>query len=144
VSHAIPCGGHADRPGPGLWFTKPVRNPSGMGVGARPNVYFGGGHPGWARDLYDGLMWMPMFTGEHFSVDFRRCRGGTWRQTLTVRCHYDVLMARPARWCRKNVEFPVPAALRGVDVEWLNVEFIGGGAFMLRAVRADSATTLAG
>lgn len=121
-----PCGGHTDRPGPGWWFTKPVRNPSGMGVGARPNIYRGGANPGWARTFGDDCMWMPVFTGEHFSVDFRRCRGGAWRQMLTVRCDYDVLTARPARWCKKAVEFPVPEALRGVDAEWLNVEFIDG------------------
>ena len=121
-----PCGGHADRPNPGLWFTKPARNPSGMGVGAGPNVYLGGVSPGWAAYFDEGCMWMPVFIGEHVSVDFRRYRGGAWRQTLTVRCDYDVLMARPAQWSRKNVQFTVPTALRGVDAEWLNVEFIGG------------------
>jgi hypothetical protein len=121
------CGGHADRPGRGFWFTKPVRNPSGMGVGARLNVYVGGDNPGWAGAFDKHCMWMPVFTGEHFSVDFRRCRGGVWRQMLTVRCDYDVLVARPARWCKQNAEFQVPEALQGVDAEWLNVEFIGGG-----------------
>lgn len=130
-----PCGGHADRPAPGLWFTKPVRNPAGMGVDARPNVYLEGGWSGWARDFDDGSMWMPMFTGEHFSVDFRRCRGGAWRQLLTVRCDPDVLAGRPAQWCKDNVAFHVPAALRGVDAEWLNVEFIGGEVIEAQARR---------
>jgi len=130
-----PCGGHVDRPDPGLWFTKPARNPSGMGVGAYRNIYVGGISPGWVHDFDEDCMWMPMFTGEHFSVDFRRCRGGIWRQALTVRCDYDVLVSRPAQWCKKNVEFPVPATLRGVDAEWLNVEFIGGSVIEAHARR---------
>ena len=119
-----PCGGSDERPDrPGVWFTKPVRNPSGMGVGARVNVY--AGDPGWISPLSDLDMWMPAFSGEHYSADFQHCRG-EWRQRLTVRCEYDRERGRPARWCRETRPFAVPALLRGVDAEWLNVELVGG------------------
>ena len=39
--HGLPVRRSRDHPAPGTWFTKPVRNPSGMGVGARPNVCLG-------------------------------------------------------------------------------------------------------
>jgi hypothetical protein len=97
-----------------------------MGVGARLNVYVGGCCPGWARELHEGCMWMPVFTGEHYSVDFQQQRRGDWRQRLTVRCEYDALHARPARWHIEELPFSVPEPLRSVDAEWLNVEFIAG------------------
>jgi hypothetical protein len=121
------CGGHADVPDrPGLWFTKPIRNPAGMGVGARLDVYVGGPSPCWAYGVQPGCMWMPVFRGEHLSADFQRGRRGAWRQQLTVRCEYDAVRARPARWRVEDVPLPVPDVLRDVDSEWLNVEFIGG------------------
>jgi hypothetical protein len=122
-----PCGSHADTPPhPGLWFTKPVKNPSGMGVGARQDRYGAGSGPGWAHELGERFMWMPVFKGLHFSVDFRQRRMGSWQQQLTVRCEYDPSRARPARWCMENLAFSVPEALRSVESEWLNVEFVGG------------------
>jgi len=122
-----PCGGVGETPDhPGTWFTKPLKNPAGMGVGACRNVYVAGPSPGWARPLGDAAMWMPVFHGEHFSVDFQRGRGGRWHQRLTVRCQYDCRRARPARWGIERRAFAVPEPLRGIDVEWLNVELIGG------------------
>jgi len=122
-----PCGNHADAPAhPGLWFTKPIKNPSGMGVGARMNVYVDGSRAGWACDVAEGFMWMPVFKGEHFSVDFQQHRRGHWLQRLTVRCEYDPLRACPARWCVEDLVFSVPEPLRRVEAEWLNVEFVGG------------------
>jgi hypothetical protein len=125
-----PCGDGNDRPArAGAWFTKPIRNPSGMGIGAGTNAWLDeapGSGPGWARVLEPGFMWMPAFEGEHYSVDFRR-RGGRWEQALTVRCAHDRRRARPARWLIEARAFDVPAPLRGVDGEWLNVEFIGAG-----------------
>lgn len=118
-----PCGDHADRPDcAGTWFSKPVSNPAGMGVGARSNHY---GAAGWRHPLNVGDMWMPAFPGLHVSVDFQRRRGG-WRQDLTVRCDYDAARGRPRRWCLEARTFDVPAPLRSIDAEWLNVEFIGG------------------
>lgn len=122
-----PCGDHADTPPPpGPWFTKPIKNPSGMGVGARRNFYAGGSGPHWACEPGEGFMWMPAFNGVHFSVDFQQRHRGDWLQRLTVRCEYDPLRGRPARWCRENFVFSVPEPLRRVDAEWLNVELIDG------------------
>ena len=122
-----PCGHHADTPPrPGPWFTKPIKNPSGMGVGARRNFYAGGSGPHWVCDPGEGFMWMPAFNGVHFSVDFQQRHRGDWLQRLTVRCEYDPLRGRPARWCRENLVFSVPEPLRRVDAEWLNVELIDG------------------
>jgi hypothetical protein len=97
-----------------------------MGLGAFPNVYLDASRRRWARELREGFMWMPLFSGEHFSADFQQRRAGVWRQRLTVRCEYDPLSGRPARWCMQNSVFPVPEPLRRVETEWLNVEFVGG------------------
>jgi hypothetical protein len=122
-----PCGGVGETPPhPGAWFTKPLKNPAGMGVGARRNAYVAGPSPGWARPMDEDAMWMPVFRGEHLSVDFQRGRGGAWRQRLTVRCEYDTGRARPAQWHVERRTFAVPEPLRGIDSEWLNVELIGG------------------
>jgi hypothetical protein len=119
-----PCGDHAERPErPGAWFSKPVSNPAGMGIGARSNAYAEAA--GWQHPLREGDMWMPAFRGLHVSVDFRRHRGG-WRQALTVRCDYDTARGRPRRWCIEARTFDVPGPLRDIDAEWLNVEFVGG------------------
>lgn len=125
------CGDHAEPPDRhGVWFTKPIRNPAGMGVGAQANVYVAG----WALALDPEFMWMPAFAGEHYSVDFRR-RRGRWEQAFTVRCEYDPQRARPQRWLIEARTFDVPAALAGVDAEWLNVEMIGGGVIEAHARR---------
>jgi len=122
-----PCGGVGELPPhSGAWFTKPLKNPAGMGIGARRNVYVARPGPGWARPIAEDAMWMPVFHGEHLSVDFQRGRRGAWRQRLTVRCVYDVARARPARWHVERRTVAVPEPLRGIDSEWLNVELIGG------------------
>jgi hypothetical protein len=120
------CGTSSEPPPrAGAWFTKPIRNPPGMGVGARRNRYRSAPRAGWADALAAGDMWMPLFRGAHYSVDFRRERG-RWRQRLTVRCIPARAAARPALWRVESVAFEVPAPLRHVDSEWLNVELIGG------------------
>jgi hypothetical protein len=121
-------------PSPGPWFTKPIRNPSGMGVGARSNRYRAASSAGWDDALTPRDMWMPLLRGPHYSVDFRRERG-RWRQRLTVRCVPARAAARPAQWRIEDVTFQVPAALRGVDAEWLNIEMIGGAVIEAHARR---------
>ena len=114
-------------PEPGWYMIKPITNLRGMGRGAQ-RVWL-------TADLSDavpdGHFWMPCFEGRHISVDYH------WGEpVLTVEGFRDSdRLDRFCRWCRVADVLPLPTCLMMVaqDLEWLNVEYVGGQAIEVHA-----------
>lgn len=71
-----------------------------------------------------GSFWMPYFRGRHISVDYQ------WgQQVLAVEGFRNTnRLDRFSRWCRVPDQIPLPEVFGPVaqDLEWINLEFIGG------------------
>jgi hypothetical protein len=103
------------------WYIiKPITNLRGMGRGAQ-RLWL---TPELTDSVPDGSFWMPWFRGRHISVDYH------WgQQDLAVEgFRRDNRLDRFTRWCRVADQMPLPLCLEPVarDLEWLNVEYIGG------------------
>jgi len=103
------------------WYVvKPITNLRGMSRGAQ-RVWL---TPELTDSVPDGSFWMPWFRGRHISVDYH------WgRQELTVEgFRRGDRLDRFTRWCRVPDEIALPECLSAAaqDLEWINVEYIGG------------------
>lgn len=72
----------------------------------------------------DGSFWMSYFRGRHVSVDYH------WgEQQLTVEgFRNNNRLDRFHRWCRVPDRVPLPEIFQDAaqDIEWINIEYIGG------------------
>lgn len=110
------------------WYiVKPITNLRGMSRGAH-RVWLG---PQDTDQVPDGSFWMPWFRGRHVSVDYH------WgQQQLAVEgFRSSDRLDRFCRWCRVSDAIALPQCLVPVaqDVEWINVEYIGGQAIEVHA-----------
>jgi hypothetical protein len=72
----------------------------------------------------DGYFWSEVLEGPHLSVDYH------WgQQHLTVQGFRDdpLRLDRFSRWCRVDLDRPLPAMLHDLKYyqQWINVEYIG-------------------
>lgn len=103
------------------WYIiKPITNIRMMARGAERRWLT----PDDTDSVPDGSFWMSYFRGRHISVDYH------WgQQHLAVEGFRNShRLDRFSRWCRIQDQVPLPAVLHAVaqDVEWINVEYVGG------------------
>lgn len=102
------------------YIVRPITNIRMMGRGARL-TYISAGDD---QAVPDGYFWSEVLSGPHISVDYH---WGT--QALAVQGFRDNAerLDRFARWCKIDIERPLPAILHGLEAhcEWINVEYIG-------------------
>jgi len=107
-------------PSASWYIVKPITNLRGMARGAH-RVWL---EPDLTDSVPDGSFWMPWFRGRHISVDYH------WgQQELAVEgFRRGDRLDRFTRWCRVRDEISLPPCLEPVaqDLEWINVEYIGG------------------
>jgi hypothetical protein len=102
------------------YIVRPITNIRMMGRGARLTYI----QVGDDEAVPDGHFWSEILTGPHISVDYH------WgEQALTVQGFRDnpARLDRFSRWCKIDIERPLPAILHGLEdhAEWINVEYIG-------------------
>jgi hypothetical protein len=103
------------------WYViKPITNLHGMGLGAYREWLT----PQDTDKIPPGSFWMQYFRGRHLSVDYQ------WgQQTLAVEGFRNSnRLDRFSRWCRVPDQILLPEIFHDVarDLEWINLEFIGG------------------
>jgi hypothetical protein len=107
-------------PRSGEYIVRPITNMRMMGRGAQKMwIQAGDDEP-----VPDGFFWSEVLTGPHLSVDYH------WgEQSLTVQGFREDQdrLDRFSRWCRVDLDRPLPALLHGLEdhLEWINVEYIG-------------------
>lgn len=100
------------------YIVRPTVNFLGMGRDARTE---------WIKDNTDhfdpGHFWCEIFTGRHFSVDFRYKKCDLVVEGIR---EYDQPLWRWDRWEKVDIDFDFPPILEELigDYEWINCEFI--------------------
>ena len=107
-------------PAAGEYIVRPITNIRMMGRGAQ-RLWL---EPGDDHSVPDGYFWSEILTGPHLSVDYH------WgQQGLTVQGFRDnsLRLDRFSRWCRVDLDRPLPAMLHDLKYyqQWINVEYIG-------------------
>jgi len=102
------------------YIIRPITNIRMMGRGAS-RVWLEQGDD---HSVPDGYFWSEVLTGPHLSVDYH------WgHQGLTVQGFRDdpLRLDRFSRWCRVDLDRPLPAMLHDLKYyqQWINVEYIG-------------------
>jgi len=107
-------------PEPNWYIIKPITNIRMMARGAERRWLT----PQDTDSVPDGSFWMSYFRGRHISVDYH------WgQQELAVEGFRNSnRMDRFCRWCRVSDQIPLPGILESAaqDLEWINVEYVGG------------------
>jgi len=107
-------------PAAGEYIVRPITNIRMMGRGAS-RVWLEQCDD---HSVPDGYFWSEVLEGSHVSVDYH------WgQQHLTVQGFRDdpAKLDRFSRWCKVNLDRPLPAMLHDLKYyqEWINVEYIG-------------------
>jgi hypothetical protein len=100
-----------------IFWTKPIINLDGMGLGSQP----------YSAPVPPGHFWMRRFYGVHVSIDYVREKN-RWNPVLSVCAKYDDRQ-RIATWSRmtdKGMLWPPPQFFERINSPVLNVEYIGG------------------
>jgi hypothetical protein len=107
-------------PAAGEYIVRPITNIRMMGRGAS-RVWLEQCDD---HSVPDGYFWSEVLEGSHVSVDYH------WgQQHLTVQGFRDdpAKLDRFSRWCKVNLDRPLPAMLHDLKYyqQWINVEYIG-------------------
>jgi hypothetical protein len=102
------------------YIVRPITNIRMMGRGSS-RVWLDQGDD---HSVSDGYFWSEVLEGPHVSVDYH------WgQQHLTVQGFRDdpLRLDRFSRWCRVDLDRPLPAMLHDLKYyqQWINVEYIG-------------------